>query len=213
MKETKFDLDIKKSEFPSSAEDSADSAKKIGGIRVGHLNIILIAAGLVVALLMVLSMFQTSDNFSQIVDVTDDYLTTQSTAGMLSDMSGRLAEQATAFVQGGPPDLTHAWNGQYATIVVQLDSYEKEVNNTMEDEFLGNAIRAFRANSAAELKAMRLAADPLPNSQLTDRLNAPGWHTHHDPFKDVHPNTSWRECLEHAEKIGLGTREYELVRM
>ena len=162
MKETKFDLDLKKSEFPSSAEDTAGSAKKIGGIRVGHLNIILIAAGLVVALLMVLSMFQTSDSFSQIVDVTDDYLTTQSTAGMLSDMSGRLAEQAMAFVQGGPPDLTHAWNGQYSTIVVQLDSYEKEVNNTMEDEFLGNAIRAFRANSAAELKAMRLAADPLP---------------------------------------------------
>ena len=58
-----------------------------------------------------------------------------------------------------------------------------------------------------------LAADPLPNSQLTDHLNKPGWHHHHDPFKDVHPNTSWRECLEHAEKIGLGTRKYELVRM
>ena len=58
-----------------------------------------------------------------------------------------------------------------------------------------------------------LKADPLPNSQLTDRLSNPHAHTHHDPFKDVHPNTSWRECLEHAEKIGLGTREYELVRM
>ena len=58
-----------------------------------------------------------------------------------------------------------------------------------------------------------LKADPLPNSQLTDRLNEAHAHTHHDPFKDVHPNTSWRECLEHAEQIGLGTREYELVRM
>ena len=58
-----------------------------------------------------------------------------------------------------------------------------------------------------------LKADPLPNSQLTDRLSDPHAHTHHDPFKDVHPNTSWRECLEHAEKIGLGTRDYELVRM
>ena len=58
-----------------------------------------------------------------------------------------------------------------------------------------------------------LAADPLPNSQLTDRRQEAHGHTHHDPFKDVHPNTSWRECLEHAEKIGLGTREYELVRM
>lgn len=58
-----------------------------------------------------------------------------------------------------------------------------------------------------------LKADPLPNSQLTDRLSDPHAHTHNDPFKDVHPNTSWRECLEHAEKIGLGTRDYELVRM
>ena len=58
-----------------------------------------------------------------------------------------------------------------------------------------------------------LKADPLPNSQLTDHLQEPDWHHHHDPFKDVHPNTSWRECLEHAEKIGLGTRDYELVRM
>ena len=58
-----------------------------------------------------------------------------------------------------------------------------------------------------------LKADPLPNSQLADRLKERNGHTHHDPFKDVHPNTSWRECLEHAEKIGLGTREYELIRM
>ena len=58
-----------------------------------------------------------------------------------------------------------------------------------------------------------LKADPLPTSQLTDRLSDSHAHTHHDPFKDVHPNTSWRECLEHAEKIGLGTRKYELVRM
>ena len=58
-----------------------------------------------------------------------------------------------------------------------------------------------------------LQADPLPNSQLTDHLEKPEWHHHHDPFKDVHPNTSWRECLAHAEKIGLGTREYELIRI
>ncbi len=58
-----------------------------------------------------------------------------------------------------------------------------------------------------------LAADPLPNSQLADRRQAPEWHSHHDPFRDVHPNTSWRECLEHAEAIGLGTREYELLRV
>ena len=54
---------------------------------------------------------------------------------------------------------------------------------------------------------------PIRNSQLGNNLAKPDWHHHHDPFKDVHPNTSWRECLAHAEKIGLGTREYELILM
>ena len=36
-------------------------------------------------------------------------------------------------------------------------------------------------------------------------------HMHHDHFTDVSPETNWKSCLEHAEKIGLGTREYELI--
>ena len=57
------------------------------------------------------------------------------------------------------------------------------------------------------------AATPLPNSQLADNLSRPGWHCHHDHFKDSNPNVSWRETLAHGEAIGLGTREYELIRM
>ncbi|MFW6120044.1 MAG: DUF362 domain-containing protein [Petrotogales bacterium] len=33
----------------------------------------------------------------------------------------------------------------------------------------------------------------------------------YDPFKKVHPNVTWQTQLEHAEKIGLGKRDYELV--
>ena len=36
-------------------------------------------------------------------------------------------------------------------------------------------------------------------------------HHHHDHFADVSPETNWKSCLEHAENIGLGTREYELI--
>lgn len=36
-------------------------------------------------------------------------------------------------------------------------------------------------------------------------------HAHHDHFTDVSPETNWQSCLEHAQKIGIGTREYELV--
>ena len=51
---------------------------------------------------------------------------------------------------------------------------------------------------------------PMPNSQLSDNLERSGWHNHHDHFKDNNPNVSWRETLEHAEKIGVGCRAYEL---
>ena len=36
-------------------------------------------------------------------------------------------------------------------------------------------------------------------------------HCHHDHFTDVHPETNWMVALEHAEKLGLGSREYELI--
>jgi len=37
--------------------------------------------------------------------------------------------------------------------------------------------------------------------------------TGEDKFTHLHPNTDWRTGLEHAEKIGLGTTEYELVKI
>ena len=58
-----------------------------------------------------------------------------------------------------------------------------------------------------------LAAEPIRNSQLGDNLAKPDWHCHHDHFLDSNPNVSWKETLEHAEKIGLGTRSYELITM
>lgn len=33
----------------------------------------------------------------------------------------------------------------------------------------------------------------------------------HDHFDMIHPDTNWRSCLEHAQKIGLGSRAYELI--
>ena len=56
-----------------------------------------------------------------------------------------------------------------------------------------------------------LAATPMPNSQLSDHLADPHFHDHHDHFKNSTPESEWRTCLEHAAKIGLGSREYELI--
>ena len=56
-----------------------------------------------------------------------------------------------------------------------------------------------------------LRATPLPGSQLSENLAKPDFVDHHDHFSNSRPESEWRTCLEHAEKIGLGTREYELI--
>ena len=56
-------------------------------------------------------------------------------------------------------------------------------------------------------------ATPLPNSQIADNMNKPDWHSHHDVWLDSNPNIRWQETLEHAQKIGLGQRAYELIQV
>ncbi|MBQ1933632.1 MAG: DUF362 domain-containing protein [Clostridia bacterium] len=56
-----------------------------------------------------------------------------------------------------------------------------------------------------------LKQTPLPNTQLTDNLAKPDFCDHHDHFTNSTPESNWQSCLEHAEKIGLGTNGYELI--
>ena len=36
-------------------------------------------------------------------------------------------------------------------------------------------------------------------------------HCHHDHFTDTHPETNWESCIDHAVKLGLGSKEYHLI--
>lgn len=54
-----------------------------------------------------------------------------------------------------------------------------------------------------------IAGSELADNILKDSVEA----AKHDHFHNTHPNTNWHVCLEHAEKIGLGTCEYELVKI
>ena len=63
-----------------------------------------------------------------------------------------------------------------------------------------------------------MAQVPLPNTVLTEsaeKMEREHEHLHgdqaHDPFCITHPDTDWRACIAHAEKIGLGTSKYELI--
>lgn len=52
-------------------------------------------------------------------------------------------------------------------------------------------------------------AQPIIQGSASDA----GDHSDHDHFHRIHPDTCWMSCLEHAEKLGIGTREYELIKI
>ena len=56
-------------------------------------------------------------------------------------------------------------------------------------------------------------AEPIANSQLGDNMRRKGFVDLRDHFKNNKPEVDWKTCLEHGEKIGLGTRDYELIVM
>ena len=56
-----------------------------------------------------------------------------------------------------------------------------------------------------------LKAQPLPDSILGDHMREEGFCDHHDHFVNTTPESEYKTCLAHAEKIGLGSREYNLI--
>lgn len=52
---------------------------------------------------------------------------------------------------------------------------------------------------------------PIPGSMLDDHIKVNGGKGGHDHFHTVSPSTNWRSCLEHAEKIGVGSCNYQLI--
>ena len=63
--------------------------------------------------------------------------------------------------------------------------------------------------------ALDMACVDAVNAQPVMRGSAAdGGDAHdHDHFHRIHPETDWMSCLEHAEKIGIGTRAYELIKI
>ena len=48
----------------------------------------------------------------------------------------------------------------------------------------------------------------MPGSMLDEQEQK-----HHDHFINTHPDTNWKSCIAHAVKLGLGSCEYELIRI
>ena len=63
--------------------------------------------------------------------------------------------------------------------------------------------------------ALDLACADAVNQQpaVAGSLLAKSSRVHGDHFTDVSPETNWRVAIEHAVKMGLGSKEYELIRI
>jgi uncharacterized Fe-S center protein len=55
-------------------------------------------------------------------------------------------------------------------------------------------------------------APVLPGSYLEEQLKGQDCNSGEgDHFCAAHPETNWKVCLDHAEKIGIGTKMYEMI--
>ena len=125
----------------------------------------------------------------------------------LSELNCRMAEYAKAVVAGRP--------NFHVSLVVDV-SPNCDCHGENDAPILPNLGMFASFDPLALDQACAdacLNAAPLPGSQLSDNLKGSGFCDHHDHFVNSAPDSDWRTCLAHAEKIGLGTRAYELIVM
>ena len=128
-----------------------------------------------------------------------------STSSAISELNCRMAEYTKAVVDGRP-------NFHISLIVDVSPNCDCHCEN--DAPILPN-IGMFASFDPLALDQACVdacqAAQPIRASQLGDRMAMPNFIDHHDHFTNSTPESEWRTCLEHAEKIGLGSRDYELI--
>ena len=130
-----------------------------------------------------------------------------STSSAISELNCRMAEYTKAVVDGRP-------NFHISLIVDVSPNCDCHCEN--DAPILPN-IGMFASFDPLALDQACVdacqAAQPIRASQLGDRMAMPNFIDRHDHFKNSTPESEWRTCLEHAEKIGLGSRQYELIKI
>ncbi|MBO6113248.1 MAG: DUF362 domain-containing protein [Lachnospiraceae bacterium] len=119
----------------------------------------------------------------------------------------KMGEYAYAVLKGKP----HFHIAIASDISPNCDCHEENDAPILPDLGMFASFDPVALDTAAADMAQKATA--MPNSQLSDNLNSPGWKTYNDVFFDSNPAIRWKETLEQAEKTGLGTRDYELVTM
>ena len=121
------------------------------------------------------------------------------------ELNCRMAEYSKAVVDGRP--------AFYINIVNQVSPY-CDCHGENDTAIIPDVGMFASFDPVALDVACADACNKMPvisGSLLDDHMHAEGACDHHDHFTNVSPNTNWKTCMEHAEKIGLGSAEYELI--
>ena len=125
----------------------------------------------------------------------------------MEELACRMAEYAKAVVDGRPQF--------HISLVIDVSPYcdchgENDVPILPDVGMFASADPVALDQACADAC---LRQQPIPGSHLDEQLHREGFCDHHDPFINSMPDTDWRVCLAHCEKIGVGTRAYELIQV
>ena len=123
----------------------------------------------------------------------------------MEELNCRMAEYAKAVVEGRP----HFHISLVVDVSPYCDCHGENDVPILPDVGMFASFDPVALDQACADACLRQR--PIPGSLLDERMHAPDFCDHHDPFINTTPVTDWRVCLEHCEKIGVGTRRYELI--
>ncbi|MBO7663942.1 MAG: GGDEF domain-containing protein [Clostridia bacterium] len=127
-------------------------------------NVLLITIGLILGIELIYSTYQTQNAFDSVFSITDNYLSSQSTTGMLDSLSAGMLKEVRGFIEDGDPGHVFAYEGQRSALNAQLAATQelRTRNQKIEaNQHLENALSSFWEMDQAEIYAMRLKADTL----------------------------------------------------
>ncbi len=121
------------------------------------------------------------------------------------ELNCRMAEYAKAVVDGRP----HFHISLVVDVTPYCDCHSENDAPILPDVGMFASFDPLALDQACVDACLKSA--PLPNSVLSENMEKSDFCDHHDHFENTTPNAEYKTCLEHGEKIGLGTREYELI--
>ena len=148
------------------------AARREAGISLTLLNYFMIIIGVIIAVVLVITTYQTGNSISNLSATTSGFLTTQQTCGMLSSISASRGEDCRAFLETGEMSHAFSWAGQTEAAQVQIDSDAKmaellaagtdEASLPTSSRMILQAVRSYRQITDTELRALRLKAATMP---------------------------------------------------